>query len=292
MRHPTGRPGFTLLELLVVIAIIAVLVGLLLPAVQKVRDAAARIQCQNNLKQIGLALHGYHDAHGSFPPGLSDDDGVTPQPYLSWNARLLPLLGQEPLWREVESAFAQDRDFLHVPPHVHRATVVPAFACPADPRTSRPSTRFGNVRVAFTAYLGVAGRDSDVLDGVLYLDSQVRIADIADGTSNTLAVGERPPAADETYGWWYAGWGQSKDGSAEVVLGAADRNVAVPGCFRGPYRFGAGRVDNQCDAFHFWSLHAGGAHFAFADGSARFLPYSSFPLFPAWASRAGGEPAE
>jgi prepilin-type N-terminal cleavage/methylation domain-containing protein/prepilin-type processing-associated H-X9-DG protein len=291
MRHPTGRTGFSLIELVVVLAIVAVLIGLLLPAVQKARDAAVRTQCLNNLKQIGLALHSYHEAHGQLPPGLMSDDGVAPQPYLSWNARLLPFLEQEPLWREVEAAFEKDRNFLSIPPHTHRATVVAAFACPADPRAGQPSTK-ASVRVAFTSYLGVAGRDSDVLDGVLFLDSQVRIADILDGTSNTLAAGERPPSADERYGWWYAGWGQSKDGSAEVVLGVADRNTAMPSCFSGPYRFGQGRIDNQCDALHFWSLHPGGANFVFADGSARFLTYSSHPLMPAWATRAGGEPAE
>jgi prepilin-type processing-associated H-X9-DG protein len=290
MRRHRPRTALTLIELLVVIGIIAVLVGLLLPAVQKVRMAAARTQCVNHLHQMGLALHAYHDAHISFPPGVSVDGGRAQEPFLSWQARLLPYLGEEPLWREVQGAFRQDRSFLNIPPHTHRGTVVSTFTCPVDARTLRPSTKLG-LPVAFTAYLGVSGHDSNELDGVLFIDSRVRHADITDGVSNTLMAGERPPSADERFGWWYAGWGQDKDGSAEVVLGVTDFNIAHPLCPRGPYRFGQGRVDNPCDTFHYWSLHPGGAHFLFADGSARFLSYSAHPLMPALATRAGGEVA-
>jgi prepilin-type N-terminal cleavage/methylation domain-containing protein/prepilin-type processing-associated H-X9-DG protein len=291
MQRPSPRTAMTLIELLVVIAIIAVLVGLLLPAVQKVRMAAARAQCANHLHQMGLALHAYHDSNNAFPPGVSVDDGRAREPFLSWQARLLPYLGEEPLWKEVQGAFRENRDFLRIPPHTHRGTVVSTFACPTDPRTLRPSTKWG-FEVAFTAYLGVSGRDSNELDGVLFLDSRVRHADITDGSSNTLMAGERPPSADERLGWWYAGWGQDKDGSAEVVLGVADFNFAGSPCPRGPYRFGQGRVNNPCDTFHYWSLHPGGAHFLFADGSVRFLSYTSHPLMPAWATRAGGEITE
>jgi prepilin-type processing-associated H-X9-DG protein len=127
---------------------------------------------------------------------------------------------------------------------------------------------------------------------VLFLDSHVRLADITDGTSCTLMAGERPPSADCWYGWWYAGYGQAGTGSADMLLGARERNLGGPyvsSCPPGPYRFQAGRVENQCDLFHFWSLHPGGAHFLFADGSVRFLAYSAADILPALATRAGGE---
>lgn len=283
--------GFTLIELLVVIAIIGVLIGLLLPAVQRVRDSANRAHCANNLRQIGLALHHYHDSQAGFPPGVSYRQGADPHPFMSWNARLLPFLEQENLWRETLRAFAQNRDFRINPPHVGFATVMAVYGCPADSRTLGVTTLGERLRVAFTAYLGVSGSNQFRKDGLLYLNSKVRLAEVTDGASNTLAVGERPPSANGVFGWWYAGWGQSKDGSGDMVLSVRERNVATyaPGCPRGPYEFGPGRVTNQCDLFHYWSLHIGGAHFLFCDGSARFLSYSAAPLMPALATRAGGE---
>src|SRR5207244_2898670 len=138
---------------------------------------------------------------------------------------------------------------------------------------------------------GVEGTNQTTKDGVLFLDSRVRLEDVKDGTSHTLMVGERPPSADLVFGWWYAGWGQSKDGSGDMVLGVRERYVSdlAPGCPRGPYAYGPGKVNNQCDTFHFWSTHIGGAHFLFADGSVHFLLYSAAPLLPALATRAGGE---
>jgi prepilin-type N-terminal cleavage/methylation domain-containing protein/prepilin-type processing-associated H-X9-DG protein len=284
------RRGFTLIELLVVIAIIAVLIGLLLPAVQKVREAAARIQCANNLKQLGLALHNYHDTQQAPPPGCSFRNGADPHPHMSWLTRLLPYLEQEPLWRQSLQAFAQ-APFFQAPPHQPLlGLVVPTFACPADGRSREPWD-FGPFRAAFTSYVGVGGSNRLSRDGALFLDSRVRLTDIHDGTSNTLLAGERPPSADRALGWWYAGWGQARDGSAEMVLGVRERNVhpRYSDCPAGPYRFTAGRLDNNCDLFHFWSPHSGGAHFLFGDGSTRFVTYSADPLFPALASRSGGE---
>src|SRR5436190_6119415 len=105
------RSAFTLLELLVVIAILAVLVGLIVPAVQKVRAASQRATCLNHLKQIGLALHNYHDVQRQLPPGCSSRRGADPQPHMSWLTRLLPHLDQESVWQEALRAFAQDKFF-------------------------------------------------------------------------------------------------------------------------------------------------------------------------------------
>src|SRR5262245_51929874 len=109
--------GFTLIELLVVIAIISILSGLMLAAIQNVRAASARAKCANNLKELGLALHNYHDAQRSFPAGCSFQNWTAPQPHLSWLSRLLPYIEQDPLWRDTLVAFQQDSFFLNPPHH-------------------------------------------------------------------------------------------------------------------------------------------------------------------------------
>jgi prepilin-type N-terminal cleavage/methylation domain-containing protein/prepilin-type processing-associated H-X9-DG protein len=291
-RESAARPGFTLIELLVVIAIIAVMIGLLLSAVQKVREAAARTKCLNNLKQLGLALHSYHDATGTLPPGLSVDADQKKYPYLGWPARILPHVEQAGLWANVESAFASDPDPLtfwgHEPHAVLLRTPVVAFTCPSDGRLPGPNPIPGYL-LAHTSYLGVEGVDQFSRDGTLFLDSQAKLRAITDGTSTTLLVGERPPSSDFKLGWWYRGWGQAKEGSAEMLLGARETNTSRPTCTPDPYQYGPGRVTELCDAFHFWSPHPGGAHFLFADGSVRFLAYAADPVLPALATRAGGE---
>ncbi len=285
------RRGFTLIELLVVIGIISVLIGLLLAAVMRVRAAAARTQCLNNQRQLGMALHHYHDAHGVLPPGCSFQDGKDPHPHVSWCVRLTPYLEQPAIWPAAQRAFEQERFFLRPPHHPLLATVLRVFVCPADGRIQSPR-QMSRFKMAFTSYLGVEGTDQFKRDGLLYLDSKVRFSQVTDGTSVTILLGERPPSADFVAGWWYAGWGQDKDGSAEMVLGVKERNVnryyRTP-CPPGPYEFSPGQFNDLCAAFHFWSPHAGGGHFCFADGSARFLAYSAAPLMPALATRAGGE---
>lgn len=280
----------SLIEVLVVIAIMGVLIALTLGAVQKVRAAAARAQCLNQAKQLGLALHGYHDQHGTFPSGVSWQDGKHPQPHMTWLTRLLPFVEQESLWRQSVAAFEQEK-FFELGPHVpilgHKINL---FVCPADPVAQTPWD-YGSFQVAYTSYLGVSGTDLHQWDGVLHTDAAVAIRDISDGTSQTLIVGERHVNDHHNLGWWYAGWGQRKTGSTDSILGVREvrEEIDPPGCSYGPFRFEPGRADNRCDVFKFWSHHPGGAIFTFADGSSRFLAYSADVILPALATRAGGE---
>jgi prepilin-type N-terminal cleavage/methylation domain-containing protein/prepilin-type processing-associated H-X9-DG protein len=312
------RRAFTLIELLVVIAIIAVLIGLLLPAVQKIRDAAARITCTNNLKQLGLALHNYHDTNGSFPPALRDyyPPPTDPQRWLSWLGRLMPYYEQDNLARNMEDAFrsqGNNPDPFSNPPHLGFSTPLRVLRCPSDSRQYTAATMvFDGVPyvVAFTGYLGISGTNLRTMDGALYWNSKVKFGDITDGLSNTLVAGERPPGATMDFGWWYAGAGQwdgrgvsdgnwpvRNTGSADVTMGLAEinvRSVGIPqldACPVGPYKYGPGSINNPCDQFHFWSLHSGGSNFLAADGSVKFITYGAADIMTAMGTRAGGEVA-
>src|SRR5438105_4081229 len=131
---PGGARGVTLLEVVVVIAIIGILVGLLIPAVQRARDASYRTECANNLKQIGLALHGYHNSARSFPAGIRWQGGNDPQRLSSWLVQVLPWVEQQGVWANAQQAYLQCPDPLSNPPHTGLATVIPTFVCPADGR--------------------------------------------------------------------------------------------------------------------------------------------------------------
>jgi prepilin-type processing-associated H-X9-DG protein len=285
------RRASTLLELVVVIAIIGVLIGLLLPAVQRVRESAARTQCLNRLHQLGLALHQYHDVNAGLPPGVTGPrDRLFP--YMGWLARLLPFLEQNAIWEQARRDYSVQPFPFRPQQHVGLSTVVSAFICPSDPRVDVAQDTHNNYRVALTSFVGNLGLDYHSHDGVLMLDSKVTLSDIADGTSTTLLVGERPPSDDFWYGWWYAGHGQGSTGSGDMLLGVRERSFGeglIGFCPKGPYHFQAGSLGTYCDVLHHWSLHPGGAHFAFCDGSARFLAYSADPIMPALATRAGGE---
>jgi prepilin-type N-terminal cleavage/methylation domain-containing protein len=296
--RPPARAGFTLIELLVVIAIVAVLVGMLLPAVQKVREAAARARCTNNLKQLGLALHNYHDAEGRFPQAYNEywnlsEPGDLPEPpdprlRLSWAALILPYIEQQNL-RAAGQAQAQ------------RAPVG-LFYCPSDGRPPEPSDggnfKYVGDRFGLTWYLAVEasryerGPSTTNLnlefggprDGVLVRNGATRLTDVLDGTSGTLLLGERPPspAPDLDWGWW--AW-SAYDSTLAVT---ETRGMLRTGC-KLPAGYGPGRPTDPCDAHHFWSHHPGGGLWAFADGSVRFIRYGAAPLMPALATRAGNE---
>ncbi|MDY3563704.1 DUF1559 domain-containing protein [Gemmata sp. JC673] len=270
--------------------IVALVLALLFSAIQKVRATAARAQCADQMRQIGLALHGYHDAHKLLPPGVTTERSKSKTPFLGWPAYLLPHIEQEALWSMTGTAFGKSSHFLD-PAHAEvREHVIKAVLCPADGRVAG-GHQFRNYGVAFTCYLGVEGKNQVARDGALYADSHVRFNEITDGLSGTLLLGERPPSANLRLGWWYAGWGQDKDGSAEMVLGTRERAThdTLVNCPAGAYR--PGQLNQQCDALHFWSLHPGGANFVFADGSVRFLSYQAASVLDALATCAGSEAA-
>lgn len=175
--------------------------------------------------------------------------------------------------------------------------VIPVFGCPADGRARAAQDVFSLLQAGLTSYIGAQGTNRFRRDGVLYVGPHVRFAEITDGTSNTLAVGERPPYPEFGWGLWYTGtWGlagvDAGHGTGAVVLGVREAGAAVPvdlTCADTVYHFSPGPIANPCDAYHFWGLHFTGANFLFADGAVRFLSYSDDSLLPALATRAAGD---
>jgi prepilin-type processing-associated H-X9-DG protein len=154
-------------------------------------------------------------------------------------------------------------------------------------------SKVDGVLAAFTSYLGVSGTTSSTRDGILYQESRHQLTDIADGQSNTLLLGERPPSSDFHLGWWYAGNGVDGTGTADMHMGMAERTpwgIGFGDCpSGGPFPFGPGSLQDDCSILHYWSLHSGGANFLFCDGSVHFIPYAAAPIMPALATRAGRE---
>lgn len=306
-----SRQGFNLVELLVAIGVIGLLLGLLLPAVQSAREAAARTSCQNNLKQLGLAAGNFDATHGTLPASSVDVRTILPVKYhgsgvnLNWRVLLLPYLEQDVLWQKTLDAYSIDLNSSANPPHIGLATVLRVYACPSDGRIMAPITDNKGYTAAYGSYEGVSagtpkandGEPSLIApanDGAMRLGWGVRITEITDGTSQTLLIGERPPACRYLAGAWYTtSFAEASWRYDDYSFG---RHSAMPvswpynvGQCRGPFYFGPGRIANPCDFNHFWSLHPGGAHFLFADGSVHFLSYSVTSLMVPLATRAGGE---
>jgi prepilin-type N-terminal cleavage/methylation domain-containing protein/prepilin-type processing-associated H-X9-DG protein len=291
------RFAFTLIELLVVIAIIAVLIGLLLPAVQKVRDAAARTQCQNNLKQIGLALQNYHDANRQFPPGYSSGvaaNGDDTGPGWGWAAFILPQMEQQPLFAQISFAVP-----IEAPQHAAaRTTIVKSYLCPADspPQTIPvgPASANGQLTsttcelapASYTASFGVSEPGVDG-EGVFFRNSQVRIGDINDGTSQTILAGER------SYRYSLTTWVGTVTGTKQVPAPGSPLPLEVDE----PANFVLSHVGEMAagaakpfEINNFSSNHTGGAMYVFADGHVRFLTGGTdYTTLKALATRNGGE---
>lgn len=290
--RPCG--GFTLVELLVVIAVIGILIGLTLPAVQAVRSAAQRTSCANNLKQIALGIHNFHSVEQRLPSGIHSPSNIV-LPSTTWLTLTLPYIEQSNVWEETLADFQSNRDPFS---HANHQRVIKTYQCPSDPSSGTTHWTHENRLVASTNYLGINGTDWQSNDGVFYLDSTIRFADIQDGLSHTLLIGERPPSADFWYGWWYAGYGQQGTGSVDVVLGVNELKAPALGsettylepCSGAPHRFQPGNSMEQCSAMHFWSHHPSGANFALCDGSIHFLTYSiDNEVLRSLATRSGGD---
>ncbi|MDX2035325.1 MAG: DUF1559 domain-containing protein [Isosphaeraceae bacterium] len=205
------RSGFTLIELLVVIAIIAVLIALLLPAVQAAREAARRAQCVNNLKQIGLALHNYHDSNSSFPPTGDSGQGNRTQVYIGMKARILPFLEQSALYNAMNYSFTSTNGYNHPANDTVRVTKVASFLCPSDGNEPTVPSLTDRATGASTNYPNTLGRESRLTDlkmtGPTYfvgnstnagcpgnftgpLNGTIGLSAASDGTSNSAAFSE------------------------------------------------------------------------------------------------------
>ncbi len=279
------RRGFTLIELLVVIAIIGVLIALLLPAVQKAREAASRISCTNNLKQIGIALHNYHDAHGILPMGYTFTPGYTHGGF-GWGAMILPGMEQPalfhaanfslPLWNVTNTTVAE--------------TVVSSYLCPSDDTSAghvleRDSYLYANS--SYVASFGPGNMDADPDDrrGLFSRNSRIGFADVRDGLSQTLAAGERHNGTFATV------IGSHDHLDAETVwIGAVKEDPtddhAHTTLFQASHPPTSPEMNDQDAA----SRHDGGTNFVFGDGSVRFLKDSiALTVYRALSSRSGGE---
>ena len=290
LRACVSPRAFTLVELLVVIGVVAILLALLLPAVQAARGAARRTACQNQLRQIALAAHSHVDARGRLPAGT--DPGTSATPYRGWLVSLLPFLEETATANLVAAEYRASPDPFDMASHPTFSTPIALFACPEDARASiaQPVPRYRMI-AGLSSYLGSSGRDATAQDGVLYAGSATRFADVLDGVSKTLLAGERPPSPKFDLGWWYAGMGVGVDGALDHTVGTAstDRNP-FGGCGDPVYPFQPGRLKDECSANHFWSLHpGGGGHFAFLDGAVRFFTYDAAAVLVDLSTRAGGE---
>ena len=234
------RRGFTLIELLVVIAIIAVLIGLLLPAVQKVREAANRTQCENNLHQLGLAMHMYHDVNKAFPPAFAK-----PSNY-GWGVWLLPYVEQQNLFNLINPLGTS------LTLNGYTTQKLSIFFCPSDAATGTVNSWFGNF--AKSNYVV----SEQVSDG----GSAINMSTVTDGLSNTIMIGERDMLKQVGSVW------PGRD-TADSILSGVESVIGRP---TWPINTSFAQLpDSNCTRFAWSSYHIGGANFSFCDGSVHFL---------------------
>lgn len=290
-----ARGAFTLIELLVVIAIIAVLIGMLMSAVQKARESANRIKCQNNLKQLGLAAHTYHDANGNFPISHSIwSEGARPVPPHTgrgWILEVLPYIEQQTLYDMFEPSRATSIQDCPVA----LKTDIPSVHCPSDPDSlvsSSAQYQLWGLDVTLTNYKGVLGdhrmggassqftgspdkHNTTGANGIFYrndYEEPVTVTSVSDGTSNTFMIGEDLPKYNHHSAAYYSNGDYA--------------SCHIPLSFRPP------DPDFWPDAIGFRSNHKGGANFCMADGSVHFVSDKiDMVLYRALATRNGGEVA-
>ncbi|MDB5342108.1 MAG: hypothetical protein JWP89_485 [Schlesneria sp.] len=299
------KKGFTLIELLVVIAIIAVLIALLLPAVQQAREAARRTQCKNNLKQMGLALHNYHDTYLSFPPGsIALPQNTINNVTMGWGIAILPYIDQAPLYNTYNSSLF-NADVANQPVLKQRLA---AQNCPSDPQAGTgitPGSGPVTTPIASSSYRANGGISADTSNfwdgqfgsppsGTLALTNRgmlhavdtsfgcERAASVTDGMSNTLVIGEWSTSTTPNRGSF---WAYSYASYAISGLGP----TCVPANF-GPPDYAKVGAGNNCSKRAWASYHTGGAQFLAADGAVKFVSNNiNIPTLAALSTIAGGE---
>ncbi len=284
-RRTSGKyyRGFTLIELLVVIAIIAVLVAILLPAVQQAREAARKSQCQNNLKQIGIAIHSYTETFNVLPPG----EIVNNQ--LAWSTFILPQLENSGLYNAIAETGAFNSRWDQIPAMTTTGNpplgkrIVPAYLCPSDNMGGLNKDLFdygkSNYMGVYTGYHAATNTDRKA---TFYENSSVQFRDFIDGTSTTIIVAERTTEGNRVGALW-TGW--------------HDLGGALSGVRPFQIRIRIDRVSPKTDYiingtsnYNSSSLHGGGAQFLMGDGAVRFLSeHMSLPLFAAMGTIDGKE---
>jgi prepilin-type N-terminal cleavage/methylation domain-containing protein/prepilin-type processing-associated H-X9-DG protein len=306
------RRGFTLVELLVVIAIIGILVALLLPAVQSAREAARRMQCSNNLKQIGLGLHNYHDTFKTFPQGNVVRISGTGVPPLrgdgwTWHARILPFIEQGPLYDQVSNVVGTDiGNQTSAQQTLAGTTKLTFFQCPSHPNPGSLNPSKGGYQLS--TYNGVCGsvcfnnnQLDDVTDvgyrgnGMFFMNSSVRIADVTDGTTNTFLVAEvcdelkgapnsnRLRGSDRRYNFSENSDRNPPEDISEYLIG-----MELNDPINANHRDASGFFNN--DGEYAGSYHPGGAQFTMGDGSVRFVGETiNMTIYQAVGTRDGGE---
>jgi len=306
------RFGFTLIELLVVIAIIAILIALLLPAVQQAREAARRTQCKNNIKQLGLAMHNYHDTFLVFPSAMfASGSRYLPNwaprifPYIDQGTRFNQLTGQMPDWTNILQPWRLD-----TAPHNGRDQIwgpIPTFSCPSsrlgntasDVVLASSTTNPWAAQQGALHYRGCSGRVEDIVNptdvannryantGIFFPHAKVDIGKIIDGTSNTILLGESSSSLTWTDGMKRS-WGGIHPWTWGEYWYLDTRRLTIDSKhIQFPINY---RLDFAATATPYTSDHTGGAHFLLADGSGRFVSENiDLNTLKAMGTRAKGE---